>query len=344
MHTTHLDSRSWATTLLQFLIRPFRPLLVKPGKPLPSGSPRITPLSKIRSRCHIEEKQINGIWTYTLSAKKSPPQDQNTKQDENSPKTDRIYYFAGGAFQMPPSPQHWTFCAEICNRCTNTNVTVVSYPLAPNNPAPDSFPKLVELFHSLMHMAKESGETATFMGDSAGGNLALSVPLYALSQVQQRYRLRGGDEEREGGIPLTSIFLISPTLSLLNTNPQIPVTAKHDPVLTIPYINSVAETWAGGWALGDPRLSPLVADISVLKNYGVRVYGVTGSYDILAPDAEVFRERCEKEGVEGQWLSWERQMHCFPLAWGYGFKESRRGLEWVVEMLRREAEGGNEVS
>lgn len=297
--------------MLHFFIKPFGTLLVKPGKPLPSGSPRLAPHSTARSRCNIDERQVKGVWIYDLS----PQQDASQSMR-------RIYYFAGGGFQMPPSPQHWKLCAELCNRLANTTVSIVSYPLAPNSPAPDTLPLLVDLYTDIMKGAEESGETITFMGDSAGANIALSVPLCALGE--------------EGAIPLRSIFLISPVVDLRNINPDMKYVARSDPILSLTYVDDVAKNWAASWPRDDPGLSPLLADISVLKINYIKVHGITGGFDLLTPDVTLFQKKCQDIGIDGEWLEWDRQMHCFPLAWIYHLRESVKSKEWIIQVLDRD--------
>ena len=89
---------------------------------------------------------------------------------------------------------------------------------------------------------------------------------------------------------------------------------KHDPLFRIPDIKETARKWRADWDATDARVSPLMADVSLLARRGVKVHGVVGRYDILSCDAILFREKCEQAGVEGQWLDWDKQMHCFPLA------------------------------
>ncbi|THU81966.1 hypothetical protein K435DRAFT_784805 [Dendrothele bispora CBS 962.96] len=123
---------------------------------------------------------------------------------------------------------------------------------------------------------------------------------------------------------------------------------RHDPVLTIPLTAHVAKAWAGllgsehqlrsQWTLDRPELSPNLVEntkFAKLRDGGVRIHGVVGTFDVLAPDAMVFYERCRENEVEGEWLKWEGQMHCFPLAWKYGLFEGNEGLRWIVNVLER---------
>ena len=177
-----------------------------------------------------------------------------------------------------------------------------------------------------MTTASQTGnETITFAGDSSGGNLVLSMVLAALT------------EDALCATP-DSVMLISPVVDLRFTNPQIALLEKKDPLLRRRVEISTAKSWAGEWELSDPRLSPLLVDedtLRVLRQRGVKVHGVMGGYDILTPDTLLFRERCVEVGIEGEWLMWEGQMHCFPVAFRYGLRESVEGTEWIVGALSK---------
>lgn len=182
----------------------------------------------------------------------------------------------------------------------------------------------MSLYTTLLQQAAQQNEEVILAGDSAGGNIALSLPLHILRTDKQ-------------ALAPSTIFVISPAVDL---RPQdegaISADQTKDPLLTIPFINWTAKTWAGEWDSADARLTVLNADLEVLREKGVRVYGVSGSWDVLAPGAEAFAKECVEKGVEGEWLDWRGQMHCFLLAWGYGLRESKVAMEWMVEVLGRE--------
>ena len=165
------------------------------------------------------------------------------------------------------------------------------------------------------------------MGDSAGGNIALSLGFWWAGQP----------EAQETMSRLRNLFAISPAVDLRNENPDIYKADENDPILSVTLTGDVAKTWAGDLSRADPRVSPLLADFELLKSSNVKVHGVVGSHDILAPDAVLFRDRCAEYKIRGEWLQWEGQMHCFPLAFAYGLSESKRAVAWVVDVLRRNA-------
>ena len=219
-------------------------------------------------------------------------------------------------------------CAEFCIRLEGSyNVVVVSYPLAPKSPASESLPILQAWLRAIMTQAIQENRNVTLMGDSAGGNIALSLAFWWAGQP----------EAQQSTSPLKNVLAISPAVDMRNENPDIYKADKNEPILSVTLTGDVAKAWAGSLSRADPKVSPLLADFEQLKSSNVQVHGVVGSHDILAPDAVLFRERCADHKIRGEWLQWEGQMHCFPLAFAYGLSESKRAVEWMVEVLRRNA-------
>ncbi|KAK4539373.1 hypothetical protein LTR36_011003 [Oleoguttula mirabilis] len=316
---TKRTDRSLYMLVLQHLLKPFNAQLVKPRKVFPAGSPRLEPHKNARKHCAVQERQVDDIYIYDLTASQTTSKDQEPQEKRQKK---RIYYFAGGGWQMPPSSQHWILCAEMAKRIPDSIVSIVSYPLAPNSPAPVTIPHLMKLYHTLLQAAEEADETVIFAGDSAGGNIILCLTLAALL------------DDPYARCP-TALLAVSPSTDLRRHNPDIQVIEKHDPILRIPFINSTATAWRGSWDPSDPRISPLCADVTPLARRGVQVHGVVGRYDILGPDAVLMREKCSQAGVRGEWLDWEKQMHCFPLTWATGLPEGVAAMEWILDVLRR---------
>ena len=48
----------------------------------------------------------------------------------------------------------------------------------------------------------------------------------------------------------------------------------------------------------------------------------------------MFRKKLDDCGVEGDWLEWEKQMHCFPLMFSYHVREGVDAKDWIVDILR----------
>ena len=354
--------------VLRTIIRPLRPRLVKPGKPAPPGSQKLSPPEK--RGCKVIESRRETIWEYTFRHS-SQPGSQGDRPlhdgvarviEERKPasKKHRVYYFCGGGFQSPPSNEHWRFITQVTKDLAESQgqhrevqITVVSHPLAPASPAAEALPVLRKWLASALVDANLAGDSVTLLGDSSGGNIALSLGFWAV----ENYKAPSTSRSEHNGLPLVSVFVISPAVDLRNVNPEISEADRHDPVLTVGLTSQVARAWTGNvesrgsvpgkpvaMEMSDPTVSPLLQSeqmFSLLRERGVSVHGVVGTQDVLAPDALELMRKCERVGVRGKWLVWDGQMHCFPLAGGgeiVGLREGKEGRRWVDEVLRGDVE------
>jgi acetyl esterase/lipase len=342
MNTTHRHDIGLGVRLLQASIRPFSPQIAKPSAVKPAGSPRLKAPWPIRRQLTVTEREIEGVWTYDLVSKTQYSSEKTigsiveeplSHREEHSPSSaprkrirNRLVYFSGGCWQMIPTRRHWSICASLALSLPNTTVTIVSYPLAPNSPAPSTFPQLSRLYPHFfaMHEPDQAPERVTFLGDSAGGNIAMALTLDALTRAP------------DTAPAPASLLLICPSVDLTRANPAIWHTQDRDPLLTAKFVVETAANWAGDWSREDPRLSPLFADVRLLARRGVRVNGIVGGVDLLGEDAKLFRDKCARAGVKGEWLDWDGLMHCWILFPGWLIRESRTALKWTEQVLRAE--------
>jgi acetyl esterase/lipase len=179
-------------------------------------------------------------------------------------------------------------------------------------------------------MAEQAGERVTFMGDSSGANIVLCLILEALRQEAE-------DPTMERTPRPISIMVISPSTDLTRNNPDIEKLRKFDPLLSPELIKETARAWhADDVDPADRIVSPINADISLLAKSGIKVHGITAGYDVLSPDGVIFRNKCSEHGVQGEWLHWEKQMHCFVLTAPYHLSEGKQGLEWLIDVIKRD--------
>lgn len=314
---TYRDDRSIPMLLLQSFIRPFGSTIVKSRSVRPAGSVKLEPSSVVKKKVDVTERVVEDLYLYDVAPKNRP-----TGGEGQQPAKKRIYYFAGGAWQMTPSSQHWAFVAELAAQLPDTIVTMVSYPLAPKSPAPVAFPQIMKLYRRLMADAAAANEEAFLVGDSAGGNIILALVANDLL------------ENPDAPIPKV-VFAISPSTDMRRENEAIKTVERHDPILRLEFIKNSAKTWCGDWDPSDIRVSPLLADLKPIARRGVKIHGVTGLYDILSPDGILFREKCREVGIQGEWLEWNKQMHVFPLTFPYKLPEGSAALEWILDVLRR---------
>ncbi|KAL2075124.1 hypothetical protein VTL71DRAFT_66 [Oculimacula yallundae] len=299
-------------------------MVIKPGTPQPTGSPRLTPPKNAQKTHRIEESQIADTWVYTFN---------DPSRSETSPKH-RIYYFAGGAFRGVAENEHWSLCAEFALLLPEYEISIVSYPLLPNSPASKSLPQLERLYDAFAEQSRQEGFRITLAGDSSGGNIAIVLGLYAASE-----HLKNTSTSL---CPVETVMAICPTTDMRNENPDIDVVAVHDPLLSRKIITEVAEAWRAELPASDPRVSPTLADLTMFKKAGIKVDGVTAGFDTLTPDAIKFREKLGECGVDGDWLQWEKQMHCFPLLSAYNIREGNECKDWIADIWRRNLTTGGD--
>ncbi|EMC93887.1 hypothetical protein BAUCODRAFT_74858 [Baudoinia panamericana UAMH 10762] len=315
---TKRTGRSICMLIVHSCVKPFNSQLTKVRKEYPAGSNQLEVPKKVRKKCDVRERMIEGIRVYDIIPRNAEGRPVPTEKKGRK----RVYWFAGGGWQMPPSSEHWALFEAIARRLPDTTFSAVSYPLAPNSAAPVALPELSRFYRRLLQDAEEAGDKVILGGDSAGGNIMLSLTLCALH------------EDPDSPCP-SALMALSPSTDLTRSNPDIEAYAEHDPILTVPFIKSTAKAWRQDMDATDPRVSPLYQDVTPLARRGVRVHGLTGGYDMLTPDAIRFREKCTEAGVAGEWLHWEKQMHVFPLLCGFGLPEGKAGMEWVVDVLKR---------
>ena len=336
--------------VMQTLIKPLRPRLAESSKTVDELHPRLTAPTNLYKTCDVQEQQVGDLYVYNITRKRNAAVGVTAETSLAGVIKNRIIYFAGGGWQQPPTDAHWRtlgnmITAELGDQRPEVGdlaVSVVSYPLAPKNPAKVSFPKSACTYAELMRNAHRNGERVVVMGDSAGGNLAAAIVLDALAQAV--------DDADPVPAP-SAMFLLSPSVDLTRSNPDMETTAKLDPLLTSAATTKTAAAWIGvssstdltnqgEWAAQDPRLSPLLTPantLALLRASNVAVHGLVGTYDMLTPDALKFRDRCADVGVRGQWLVAEGQMHCFLLAGDvFAFAECKRATAWLSKVLREE--------
>ncbi|MBA7493054.1 hypothetical protein ES702_03609 [subsurface metagenome] len=379
--------------LLRACIRPLRPRLVG-IKPLnQSGSPRLTTRPSSHYGITISERMIQipstpeypltqldpatntqKLWLYDMIPGSLPkPKTKTTSDTDANPWwTHTIYYFAGGGFQAPASSEHWKLTARLAKDLSphHIRIVMVSYPLAPKSPAKHSLPLLRAWLAQTLTETTSPSETISLMGDSAGGNVVLSLAFWwatLLTRMTEQTQVKQWKK-------LVEVMTVSPPCDFRNTNPAIEEADKIDPVLDRETTGGAADAWCAGWTesslttvpslplassseplnpktatsnpdggskstgKSDPALSPNLQPpeaFTALRDSGLVVHGAIGTADRLAPDALVFMGLCVEREVKGEWLVWEGQMHCFVLTVCYGVSEGREGYEWV----RRRVEG-----
>lgn len=221
-------------------------------------------------------------------------------------RTSVVVYVHGGGWVNEIRLQHWQLIARVA-RESRQRVVVPIYPLVPFGTAREVRDGVVELVRTEL----DAGNEVRLAGDSAGGQIALSVAL----------------ELRDQGIVLPSTTLLSPALDLSWKNPRIDAVQPSDPWLGRPGGRVLADAWRGADPVEDPVVSPLFGDMSGLGPLTV----LTGTRDVLNPDAHILRAKAQAVGVQLAWHEAEGQLHVYALL---PTEAGEQGMRTIVESLQ----------
>jgi acetyl esterase/lipase len=255
------------------------------------------PPASLRHRLDIAERNLNGFPVYEIAPKAGEHR--------------RILYLHGGAYVFQITSYHWGLIAEMAERL-GFGITVPIYPIAPEHDFHAMFGMVTEVYRQMLE--ETNAEDIVFMGDSAGGNMAVVLTMIAA----------------ENALPLPSRHvLISPGLDMSLSNPEVFEAERNDPWLGIPGGLEAIRLYSAGFDRADWHISPLYGDLSVLP----KTLLLTGSRDMLSPDNLIFAEKARVAGVEVEVVYEEGMFHVWPLI---DMPEARRARDSIVTFLAGE--------
>ena len=215
-----------------------------------------------------------------------------------------VFYFPGGAYINPPNAQQTTMAARTAKE-TGSEVVLMVYPREPVYDCETAYRLCTDYY--LNYIENNDCGKIVFMGDSAGGGLALG-----LAQVIRDMGEKGPEE----------LVLISPWVDVTMSNPEMEEYLKKDPMLGIDGLRRMGEVWAGDLPVTDPRVSPIYGDLSGLCHVTL----TTGTWEVLCPDTMLLAEKFREAGTECGLIVGERMIHCYPIC---PVPEARGALEVI---------------
>lgn len=186
-----------------------------------------------------------------------------------------IYYHAGG-FVFGSLTSHRALCSYLA-QFSGAQVLNVDYRLAPEHPAPAAHDDALAAYQWALANGYAASAIA-LMGDSAGGNLALSTAVRARNQ----------------GLPLpAAIVALSPALDLASEG------ASHhtvdDPFITRELMGFFNAMYVPGGDVRSPTVTPFYsADLQGLPPVQLQV----GGWERLRDDAVTMAARLKAAGVQ----------------------------------------------
>lgn len=225
----------------------------------PKGAPDINIIEEFKNMANIKEHIIDDRKIYEIE----------NKTEVNKEAT--IIYLHGGAYIGGITRRHLNVLYKFLNDA-KMKIVLPDYPLAPKHTFVDTFDFLEKLCEEY-----KNEKSLIFMGDSAGGALAL-----ALSQKL------GIENKRQP----EKMILISPWLDISLKNEKIPEIEKKDKILNRTVLKFAADKYCGELGQDNYLVSPINGPIDKINNIVI----FTGTADILNPDAHLFKQKIEQMG------------------------------------------------
>lgn len=250
---------------------------------------------KFRQKHNIDEHELSGMIYYIINEQASPKK--------------VIYYFHGGAYINEPLIFHWRYLVKLASE-TNFTIVVPIYPKLPRYTHKETF----ELIHVLYDELVEKYEAPfIFMGDSAGGGLALAFAqdVKQLNKKQPQH-----------------IVLHSPWLDVTGEDPMYKELEKVDPMLGVVGAQQLGQMWANDLELLHYKISPLHGE---LKDIG-QITLFVGTSELLLVDARMLLKRAKEEEVEIYYFEYPKMNHVFPV---FPIPEAKKALKSLVQIITK---------
>jgi acetyl esterase/lipase len=244
----------------------------------------------------VDTFQVNGRNVYKIS----PTENASAKC---------IFYLHGGAYINNIFGGHWDFIAQLV-RNTGCSVIIPDYPLAPTSSYVEAFAMLDEIYTLLL--LETDSQDIIFMGDSAGGGLALAF----------------AEKNSVENMPSPSqIILISPWLDVSMTNPGIEDIRKKDPILNPESLVLAGNSWAGNSDTKNYLVSPIYGNLKGLSNISIFI----GTHDVLYPDCVKLKSLLEQQNIRLNYYEYPKMFHVWVF---FSFiKESKRAQQQIMELI-----------
>jgi monoterpene epsilon-lactone hydrolase len=189
-----------------------------------------------------------------------------------------LLYMHGGGFAVGSAASHRKLAGHVA-KALGATAFVLDYRRAPEHPHPAQVEDGVAVFTALLDRGIRA-EDVTTIGDSAGGNLAVAIPL----------ALR----ERGGPLP-GSVIAFSPWLDMENKGETLRTNDATDALITIELLEGmIAGVLGEAVHPATPLANPLYADFTGFP----RLYVNAGGAESLLDNATRLAERARAADVD----------------------------------------------
>lgn len=220
----------------------------------------------------------------------------------------------GGGYSTGSSLYARTLTSKLA-ASTSMDVLCFDYRLAPEHPYPAATEDAMKVWDYLMLLGYGARDVI-LTGDSAGGNLALSLALKLKSQ---------------GRLLPRGILLLSPWTDLTSSGKSFETKADVDPVLDSAYIDRMVEAYAAGQDLKDPYISPLFGNFEGFPPTYIQV----GENEILLSDSKRLHQAFVEANVSVKMDIYPGMWHVFQMSPVKAAREAMdKNAEFIYDICR----------
>lgn len=219
-----------------------------------------------------------------------------------------IFYLHGGAYIAGITWPHWRFINKISSQ-TGVKFAVLDYPIAPENTYIDTIGMALSTYNVLLK--DHSPSQIIFMGDSAGGGLAL-----ALAQILRKKKLPQPHK----------MILLCPWLDVSMVNPDIEIFERKDSLLSKKVLITAGKYYANGADSKLPEMSPIYGDFEGLTQTHVFI----GTHDILAADARKLNDQLKNTNINMSYYEFDKMFHVWMF---FPIPEARDAIRKINEII-----------
>ncbi|MEV6140046.1 alpha/beta hydrolase [Nocardia sp. NPDC051990] len=238
---------------------------------------------------------VPGIWALPIGADRSKV----------------LLYTHGGGFAVGSAASHRKLAGHVA-KALGATAFVLDYRRAPEHPHPAQLEDGVAVFEALITAGIAPSDITT-IGDSAGGNLAVGIPL----ALRQKGRPMPGQ-----------VIALSPWLDMENKGETLVTNNDTDALITVPLLEGMIAGVLGDVVRPDnPLANPLHAEFTGFP----RLYIAAGSVESLLDNATRLADRAKAAGVDVTLSIAEGMQHVYPFLAGRApeaDEEIRRIAQW----------------
>lgn len=233
-----------------------------------------------------------------------------------------ILYCHGGGYMTGSSLYARTLTTKLA-ASTSMDVLCFDYRLAPENPYPAALEDAMRAWNYLMLLGYGARDVIV-AGDSAGGNLALSLTLKL---------------KEEGRLLPRGLVLMSPWTDLTSSGRSHETRAALDPVLNKEYLEKAIHAYVGEDAkenegeerLKNPLISPLFGDFIGFPPTYIQV----GNNEVLLNDATQLHKKMVKANVSVKLDVFDGMWHVFQMSpFKTAYEAMDKNAEFIYDICR----------